>query len=314
MEIDEVKQVLRGPMIPVITNLQNDLSVDHGAIRENVGYVVERGIRRGRGVLLAGGAGGDFPMLSLEERKQVAKTIVESAADTPVLVGAQDTNLETCIAMARFAEEVGAYGIQLSPPYYFSPSDDDCLRWFDAVHEATHSAAIMVYNTYWEGYCMSLDVVTRLARLPRVVALKWSHPEIGIYQRGVIRLANRLAVVDNQGVAGLTHMLGGTGFITHLCTIWPEHDLEVWDLLEAGDYLSAQRKTCEANWPWLDFRGKMWERTGGESPVIKAGLELCGRPGGPCRPPARSLTKDESLELYDVFRWIGVPNLPPEPS
>ncbi len=36
INIDEVKRLLRGPMIPVITNLNNDLSVDHGAIRENV--------------------------------------------------------------------------------------------------------------------------------------------------------------------------------------------------------------------------------------------------------------------------------------
>lgn len=312
MDIEEVKQTLRGPMIPVITNLQEDLSIDHGAIRENVGYVVERGIQWGRGVLLAGGAGGDFPMLSLDERKQVALTVVEAAAGTPVLVGVQDTHLDICIEMARFAEEIGAYGIQVSPSYYYAATDDDCLRWFEAIHDATRSVALVAYNTYWEGYCMSLDVVTRLACLPRCVSLKWSHPEIGTYQRGVIRMASRLAVVDNQGVAGLTHMLGGTGFITHLCTLWPEHDLEVWDLLEAGDYLAAQRKMCEANWPWLDFRGKMWKRTGAESPVVKAGLELCGRPGGPSRQPTRSLTEDERLELRDVFRWIGVPNLTPE--
>jgi len=312
MDIEEVKRTLRGPMIPVITNLNQDLSIDQGAIRENVSYVVERGIQPGRGVLLAGGAGGDFPMLSLDERKQVARTIVEAASGTPVLVGAQDTDVDRCVEMARFAEEIGAYGIQVAPPYYFAASDDDCLRWFEAIHEATSSAAIMAYNTYWEGYCMSLDVVTRLARLDRCVALKWSHPEIGTYQRGVIRMANRLAVVDNQGVAGLTHMLGGTGFITHLCTVWPEHDLEVWALLEAGDYLAAQRKTCEANWPWLDFRTKMWSRTGAESPVIKAALELCGRPGGPSRLPTRSLTEDERLELRDILNWIGAPGLLPE--
>ena len=37
-------------------------------------------------------------------------------------------------------------------------------------------------------------------------------------------------------------VLGGTGFITHLATVWPEHDISVWQLLQAGDYRAAQQK------------------------------------------------------------------------
>ena len=65
MDISDVKQVLRGPMIPELSCLDSNLAVDHGATRANVQTTVERGIVNGRGVLLAVGAGGDFPMLSL---------------------------------------------------------------------------------------------------------------------------------------------------------------------------------------------------------------------------------------------------------
>ena len=58
-DIVAIKRTLRGPMIPVITNLNHDLSIDHAAIRENVRFVIDRGIVRGQGVLLAVGAGGD---------------------------------------------------------------------------------------------------------------------------------------------------------------------------------------------------------------------------------------------------------------
>jgi 4-hydroxy-tetrahydrodipicolinate synthase len=309
MNIDEVKQTVRGPMIPVITNLREDLSVDHAAIAENVRYVVARGLVQGRGVLLAVGAGGDFPMLTVEERKQVVQTIVEAAGGTPVLVGAQDANPQVCVEMARWAEQIGAYGIQLGPTYYYASSGEDCRRLFEAVHEATRSIAIMIYNTYWEGYNMSLDDVARLAELPRCVSLKWSQPDGRTYLRGVARFANRLAVVDNQGMAVMNHLLGGTGYITHLATIWPEHDLAVWDLLEAGDYAAAQRKITEVHWPWLDFRTKLWQRTGSESPVVKAALELCGRPGGPSRLPTRSLDEEERKELRKLLARVGVPDL-----
>ena len=309
MNLTESQETLRGPMIPVITNLHDDLSIDHAAIAENVRYVVERGIVRGAGVLLAVGAGGDFPLLTVAERKATAKTIVEAAEGrTPVLVGAQDTNPAVSIEMARWAEEIGAYGVQMAPGFYYESSDEDCLRYFQAVHDATERIAIMIYNTYWEGYHMSLQQVSRLAELPRCTSLKWSTPSGGgEYLRGVHQFSDRLAVVDNQGLHVMTHLLGGTGYITHLATIWPEHDTEVWRLLEAGEYASAQRKISEANWPWSEFRGKMWKRTGSESPVVKASLEICGRPGGPSRLPTRSLNKEERTELERLLKNIGVP-------
>jgi len=311
MDIEVVKGLLRGPMIPVITNLNDDLSVDHAAIAANVRHVVEHGIVKGRGVLLAAGAGGDFPMLTVAERKAVARTIVEAAdGKVPVLVGAQDTHLDVCIEMARWAEEIGAYGIQLAPPHYYTPSDDDVVRWFQAVHDATERAAIMVYNTWWEGYEMSLEQVERLVRLERCMSLKWSTPTgAGSYMRGVARFADRMAVVCNQGMYVMNHLLGGTGYVTHLATVWSEHDLGVWGLMEAGDYKGAQARICAVNWPWYEFRCTMAGRTGGESPTVKAALELCGRPGGPCRAPSRSLTRDERDELRGVLARIGVPNV-----
>ena len=312
MDIAEVKQTLRGPMIPVITNLNHDLSVDHEAIRENVRYVVDRGIVRGQGVLLAVGAGGDFPMLSVRQRKQAARTIVAAAAgQTPVVVGTQDTNPAVSVELARWAEGIGAYGIQVSPPYYFSPSEADIEATFRAIHDATDTLALMVYNTWWEGVDMSLDFIDHLATaLPRVASLKWSTARRGgAYMRGVARFADRLAVVDNHGMQVMSHMLGGTGYITHLATVWPEHDLAVWQLLEAGDYAAAQRKITAVNWKWYSFRVTMGRRTGGESATVKAALELCGRPGGPALLPSRALDAAEREELRRLLLDIGVPTV-----
>jgi 4-hydroxy-tetrahydrodipicolinate synthase len=311
MNAAQAKRLFRGPMIPVITNLDADLNVDHEAIAANVCHVVEHGITTGQGALLAVGAGGDFPMLSVDERKAAAKTIVDAAEGrAPVLVGAQDTNVEVCIELAQWAEEIGAEGIQLAPPHYYEPTDDDVLRWFQAVHDATEHVAIMIYNTWWEGYHMSLEQVERLCGLERCLSLKWSAP-MGArpYMQGVARFAERMAVVCNQGMPVLNRLLGGTGYITHLATVWPEHDVAVWTLLEAEDYAGAQAKLMAANWPWYGFRVKMAGRTGGESPTVKAALELCGRPGGPSRLPSRPLSEEERGELRELLIRIGAPGI-----
>ena len=123
-DIEQVKNALRGPMIPVITSFKDDLSLDLDAIQDNVRSLVERGIVTGKGAMLAVGAGGDFPMLSTEERKQVAQAIVGAAdGQVAVLVGVQHTDPRTCVELAQHAQKIGAYGVQASPTYYYHPSD-----------------------------------------------------------------------------------------------------------------------------------------------------------------------------------------------
>ena len=311
MNINDVKKTICGPMIPVITNLNQDLSVNPAGIRNEVQYLIDHGIQKGRGVLLAAGAGGDFNMLSIEERKLVCRTIVEAAEErVPVLVGAQDTNVNNMIEMAKYAEEIHAYGIQFSTTYYYPPSNTDALNLYRTIHDATSSIAIMAYNTFWHNYDFPFEILDQVSELERVVSLKWARPDNGIpYMEGVTRYSEKLAVVDNGGMHVMNHMLGGTGYITHLATVWPEHDLSVWKLLEAGDYSEAQQKIQSINWPWLKFRGKMASRTSGESPPVKAALDLLGRCGGPSRLPSRSLNSEEREELRQVLKGLGVPSL-----
>ena len=104
-------------------------------------------------------------------------------------------------------------------------------------------------------------------------------------------------------------LLGGTGFITHLCTVWPENELATWKLLEAGDYTAAQKKITDVTWAWEDIYGRLVQTTGAEGPGVKAALELCGRPGGPSRLPIRAVTDTERSELRAVLQQIGVPDV-----
>ena len=188
---------------------------------------------------------------------------------------------DAMLKLAHHAEEVGAYGLQISTPYHYPPSDEDALNVFRKVHDATSSIAIMAYNTFWRDYDFPFSVLDELCELERIGSLKWARPDNGTpYMRGLLHYADRLAIVDNAGMIVMNHMFGGTGFITHLDTIWPENDLAIWKDLEAGRYHEAQRRISETLWPWREFRGKMARATSGEAPPVRAALELVGRPGG----------------------------------
>jgi 4-hydroxy-tetrahydrodipicolinate synthase len=308
--IEQIKKDLRGPMMPIITSFKDDLSLDLETIQDNVRFLVEGGIVTGQGVMLAVGAGGDFPMMSRHERKDTARAIVEAAeGKAPVLIGVQDTDPRVSIELAEFSREIGAYGIQVSPTYYYEPADEDVIAFYQSINDAAQ-IPIMVYNTPWlVGYNLSFDMLEALAKMEWIVALKWSHGSVYGYTRGVERFADKLAIVDNYGLAVLSHMLGASGFITHLANIWPEHEVALWKQMDAGDYAGAQAELQRANWRWVDFRIKMAGITGGEANVVKAAYDLIGRRGGPVRPPTRDMSPQHRAELKALLKEIGVPGV-----
>lgn len=307
--IEQVKRVLRGPMMPIITSFNDNLSLDLDTIRDNVRFLVEGGIVTGKGVMLGVGAGGDFPMLSIEERKQVAQTIVNEAdGKAPVIIGVQDTNPRVCLELAEYANQIGAYGIQVSPPFYYEPSDTDVIAFYQAINDVV-TLPIMVYNTPWLGYNMNFDVLDALADMEWVLSLKWASTSNFAYTRGIQRYADRLAVVDNAGMTALAHLIGATGYITHLANIWPQHEVALWEQMDEGDYAGAQAEMMRVNWPWYNFRVKMGQITGGESNVVKAAYNLIGRQGGPVRPPTRDMSLEDRNELKALLKKIGVPGV-----
>ena len=84
-------------------------------------YLIDGGIVRGNGMLLSGGAAGDFSTMTLEERIQVAQTVVETAAGrVSVAMGAQTTSTRDLVKLAKAAEAAGVDLIQVSPPFYFA--------------------------------------------------------------------------------------------------------------------------------------------------------------------------------------------------
>ena len=57
----------------------DDLELDLPALRRHVRFLVGGGVRVGTGVILAGGAAGDFSTMTFDERVRVAEEVVQEA-------------------------------------------------------------------------------------------------------------------------------------------------------------------------------------------------------------------------------------------
>ena len=78
MDAQQAMTFFRGPMVSVATPFTPDFELDLEALRDNIRFMVDRGVRQGQGVLLVAAAGGEFPMLSMEERKEITRVSVEA--------------------------------------------------------------------------------------------------------------------------------------------------------------------------------------------------------------------------------------------
>ena len=307
IDVQEAKELFRGPMVSVATPFTPGFDLDLDALRRNIGFMLDRGMATGKGVLLVAAAGGEFPMLTMEERKEVIRASVEAAAGRiPVAASVQFDGTRQVIELARYAHRVGASLGQLSAPSYYPPPVQDICELFEAVSEETE-LPIMIYNNWWTTPDMNVDTVDRLARLRGVVALKWSSSSMSEYTAGLYRFADRLAIIDNLGMEVWSHLLGAVGFITHQSNFWPEYPLSVWELLERKDYDAVVAQLARFSWPWHEWTRQVGRETEGEGPFIKAAMAEVGLPAGPPRPPARPVSQCLRQELRTLFSDSGVP-------
>jgi 4-hydroxy-tetrahydrodipicolinate synthase len=302
-----IRTWLRGPVVAVPTPFHDDYSVDLDGLGANLREIVGRGVTRGDGVLLVAGAAGEFPALSREERIAVMRASVAAAGGTPVATSIQHTDWRETLALARAAADEGVEVAQLGVPYYYNATADDLVRLVETVGDAS-PIPLMIYSTWWEGGLdMDPPLLRRLAELENVQALKWSAPGYDRFTEGLAAVADRLAVIDNQAMHVWGHVLGATGFVTHISNFWPEYPLEIWQTLERHDYDAVPALLGRFKWAWSRWAGAVQAETGGEGPFIKAAMDAAGLVGGVPRPPAVLPSAALLAELRVLFTEAGVP-------
>lgn len=320
MNFDRAKEKLGGCYITIPTMFEDpNLDLNLPAIRRHVEFLTGRGINDENGVLLAGGAAGDFSTISFDERLQVTETVIAAAdGKVPVAMGAQTTNTRELISLAKAAERLGAQFIQVSCPYYFSHTEGDFEEYVIAAAEAA-DVPIIIYNTFWTSSGVSMGAIDKLAEIPNVVGLKWATPRTDAmeFEDVVSHFADRLCIIDNNLLFSSSHMMGARAFEVHLCNYWPEWGIKLLDDLETGNYAEVQRAMVEEAMPFY----KLWteienDYTSGDGYLDKLCMELIGLDSSRCRPPTRDIRGLYREQARQMLIQTGAPNVvaPDKPS
>jgi dihydrodipicolinate synthase/N-acetylneuraminate lyase len=114
-------------------------------------------------------------------------------------------------------------------------------------------------------------------------------------------------IMDNSNQPGRCYKNGGHGFLDHLATAHPAHELKVLDLLENGRYDDGQALWDLVAEPTVEFDAKISKRSGGAARMKKGIMAIMGRPSGSMRPPSLPLDGQEVAELRSILVRVGLP-------
>lgn len=315
LNIGQVKQELRGPSALVMAPFNDDLSLNEKALRDNIRYMLEGGMKTGSGHMICPCGTGEYLTLSPGEHEQIVRAAVDVAdGQIPVVAGVAGIDIRHVISLAENAQKAGADYVMIAPPFYDSIDQEGIYQWYRVLNDSL-SIGIMIYDQSWRsdlGTTLGIPLIERLAGLNNIVSLKYGSPNI--YSETIASLekfSDRFAFIDNSlgYTAVASHMHGGTGYISAPSTWWPKFELTFFDLMEQGKYSEADRWHARMGEYMSWFQGESFgfeERFFSQAALVKASLEFVGLYGGPLRTPFRSLNTAEKNEWFAVMDRMGV--------
>ena len=173
----ELREILRGLVVVATTPMDDDYELDLGNMYEITQWWVESGVVTGRACIKIASVMGEVPQLRDSEFGPLVRTVVQAAdGRVPIIAGIHDKDTIRTIEDAKKAQDLGALGLQISPPLYNDPTQDDMLRYFEAVSDAI-DIGVMVYHTHWMPHCrIELDTFRKMADFEHIMAIKWNSP------------------------------------------------------------------------------------------------------------------------------------------
>lgn len=282
-----------------VTPFHPDGSLNLEAFRKHVRWMKGTGVS----ALFVCAGTGEYFNLALEEfRDAVAAAVEEAGGSLPVLAGC---GYSTCIAQrfARAAQDAGADGLLLLPPYLIQPEQEGLYQHTRRVAEATDLSIILYHR---DNALYSVKTVARLAELPNVVGFKDGHGNLEHFGRMYLELGDRLSYMNGMPTAEMTypsfHALGCRGYSSALSNFAPHVTLKFYAAVESGDLQTQREILSRVIEPILRVRdlGKGYAVS-----YVKAAVNLLGSLGpegaGPVRPPLVDLPEAHRAQLKQVL-------------
>jgi len=177
------------PLMPFVLNKNQEL--DQEGLKENIARYEDVGFDG----YVAFGCMGEFYAASFDEWKKVVDVAVEATQKLTCVFGTTFQNTDECIRRTKYAEDAGADGVLIGPPYLVPVTFDAALDHYRKVNESIDEIQIMAYNNPFSfRFNMTPEFWDEMMKLDRVKAVKESNGEVVHRTRIVGRISKKINV------------------------------------------------------------------------------------------------------------------------
>lgn len=275
-----------------VTHFDRDMAFDEGTYREHLAWLSDYDVA---GLFAAGGTGEFFSLTPAEVPVVVKAAVEEAGGKVPVLSGC---GYGTAIAtgIARDVEKAGANGILLLPPYLVNSTQEGLAAHIEAVCKAT-SLGVIVYNR--DNAIINEDTLAGLCeRNANLIGYKDGIGDVELMMRIYAKMGDRLTYIGGlptaETFAPAYLEMGVTTYSSAIFNFMPEWALGFYKAVRARDKATVMAQLSDFVLPYIAIRNR---NAGYAVSIVKAGMNVIGRPAGPVRLPLTDLTDAEQQDL-----------------
>jgi 4-hydroxy-tetrahydrodipicolinate synthase len=227
-----------GSLVAIVTPMAPDGAVDWPAWDRLLDFHV----REGSDGIVVAGTTGESPVLSAEEVEELTRrAVARCLGKIKVIVGAGFNATDTTVARTRALSRLGVDAVMLVTPYYNRPPQEGLFRHFSAAADAS-AVPIILYNVPSRTAVDLLPgTVARLARHPRIVAIKEATASLSRAREIVGACPPEFVLLSGDDASAIDLMaVGARGVISVSANVAPHRMHEACKAALAGDLAGAR--------------------------------------------------------------------------
>ncbi|MFJ4949150.1 4-hydroxy-tetrahydrodipicolinate synthase [Streptomyces sp. NPDC088760] len=251
--------------------------------------------------LVLSGTTGESPTTTDEEKARLVAAVREAVGDRAALVagvGTSDTRHTVELALA--AAKAGADGVLVVTPYYSRPPQEAVAAHFLEIADASE-LPVMLYDIPGRtGTRIAPDTMIRLARHPRIVAVKdCSYDFLGT-QKVLARTELAYYAGCDEHILAL-YAVGAAGCVSTVANAVPDRVAAILAAFDAGD----TDRAAALQLALTPLTEAMMDAGLPGTVTAKALLARLGLPAGPVRAPLLPAGRETADGLVAVYEALA---------
>ena len=289
---------LSGVIPPLVTPLLSHDKLDVDAVDRIVDHVIDGGAS---GIFVLGTTG-EGPSLNYQIRYEMVEKATSAAEGrVPVLVCVTDSSLSESLYLAEHAKSCVASAIVAAAPFYFPPSQDAVIAWFQQLADES-TLPVLLYNmpgcvrTHLE-----IETVVRLADHPNIIGIKDSSGDMEYFQTLCGKFAHNENFVVFMGPEELLAeavAAGGDGGVCGGANLLPSVYSSLFTAAEQHDTAEIGRLKSVVN----EVFDTVYQDPIGQMnliPALKRAMQLSGLCSNVIAPPLQAISEEHERQIIN---------------